>query len=70
MQVQLPAALKANTQKTGAGIKESEVISSDSGHLEAHLKAHLPGKMGDYCLKAHLHISIKAEVVRRREEKK
>ena len=46
------------------------MVYSDSGHLEAHLRIHLPGKMGGYCLKAHLHISMEAEVVISREERK
>ena len=33
MQVQLPVAMKANTQEAGADVKESGIFS-DAGHLE------------------------------------
>ena len=51
-QVQLPAATKASTREAGADVKES-CIFSGAGHMEDR----------DTCHKAHLHLSVEAEVL-------
>ena len=79
-QVQLRTAAKANTREAGADVKESGLFrwktiwkTGDSCH-KVHflgrwgLKSQSPylRKMEDYCLKAHLLISVVAEVFIRR----
>ena len=69
MQVQLPAATKANTSEAGADVKESGLFLG-AGHLEdggLMSQSPSPEKMGDIQFKAQSHISVEAEIFRRRE---
>ena len=69
MQVQLPAATKANTSEAGADVKESGLFLG-AGHLEdggLMSQSPSPEKMGDLHLKVHLLISVEAEVFIRRD---
>ena len=81
MQVWLRDTTKANNREAGANVKEHGLLSGAS-HLEdggltsqspapgkmgdSCLEAHLPGRWGAH-LKAHLHLSVEAEVFIRRE---
>ena len=67
-QAGLPDAMKANTQEAGADEKESGLFA-DAGHLEdgCHVSKPIPWKMGDSCHKAHLYLSVKADVFIRRK---
>ena len=56
MQVQLPGTMKASTGESGADVNGNGFFA-DAGHLED----------GDSCLKAHLHLSVEAEVFIRRK---
>ena len=63
--------MKANTREAGADVKESGLFA-DAGHLEdggLTSQSPSPGKMEDSRLRAHLHISVKAEVFIRRERR-
>ena len=64
-----PAVTKANTQEAGADVKESGLFSGGGSREEKGLTSQspAPGKMGDACHKAHLHLSEEAEVFTRRE---
>ena len=55
MQVWLPITMRSDTQEAGADLKESGLFKCLSSV-----------KMGNSCLKAHLHISVEAEVFIRR----
>ena len=74
--------MKASTQEAGADLRklvssdashpEDGVLLSQSpswevGELLSHLKALLPGKMGESYLEAHLRLSVETEVFMRRE---
>ena len=52
--------MKANIQEAGADVKESGLYLEDGG---LRPQSPSPEKMGDSCLKAHLHLSVEAEVI-------
>ena len=63
-QVWLPAAAKADTREAGAEGKERSLFSG-AGHLEEGVltsQSPSPWEDGELNLKAHLHLSVEAEV--------